>query len=273
MKLSLKMLFAVLTISCMVALVYQERQNLARLSEQNAELSQKIEGYPKHLETTLPLVKKSVVPDHELDKVYAQVVAYRELENQNFIDAEVAKANTVSILHIPELEYDWKRFEILVPPGKLANLQIFASPNPFSGGIEKALEKSVFALSKTVNMPLAEGIWSLKIQPVEDTPEERNGVWNLTVNGELVATTEAEESGLSGQNVIWDFSEKKKTGLTLRHQNVRDRVSRPFEPSEAYVEFAAIYSTDFYKQLATQPDAQPTYLVFAISIEGGEANE
>ena len=78
---------------------------------------------------------------------------------------------------------------------------------------------------------------------------------------------------MSGQNVIWDFSEKKNTGFTLRHQNVHNWVSRPLEPSEAYVEFAAIYSTDFYKQLETQPGARPTYLVFAISIEGAEANE
>ena len=50
-------------------------------------------------------------------------------------------------------------------------------------------------------------------------------------------------------------------------QNIHKLAAHFLEPDKPYLEFAAIYSTEFYKKLASDPGSRPTYLKFALSID------
>lgn len=265
MRLSLKTLFGVLTISCLVALVFQEEKRADDLIERNIELKAEIAGFAPNLETSLEYLRIAAKPDQELISFHAKALEILDAEYQAFLNSQTKDANSVGIIHLPEMELSWKQFAIFVPEGQSVSFQVFASDNPFEGRIKDALTQSVFALSKTVNIQLEPGIALLKILPDAEEDEKADGIWNLELNGKVVATVDASESGFNAQNLIWLMSNQKF--LTLRHQNIHKLAAHFLEPDKPYLEFAAIYSTEFYKKLDSDPGSGPTYLKFALSID------
>ena len=269
MRLSLKALFAILTISCLTALVYQEKNRIRELADRNAELNTEIAGYAPNLEKSLEYLRIASRPDEALVALHGKALEIREAEQQEYLTAQTKDAKTVGVIHLPDLEKAKKRFAIFVPKNKRVSFQVFASNNPFEGKLKDALAESVFDLSKTIDVRLESGLSNLTLRPsAQQSENEDTGiVWNLGLNGEVIATVESKESGFSGGNLIWLMSKQKF--LTLRHQNISKLAAYFLEPQEAYLEFAAVYSTDFYKKIGLDNNsgAQPTYLKFALSIE------
>ena len=239
MKFSLKAIFAILTIACLSALVYQQWQRIESLNQREKDLQSQLESFDPKVEQDLPMLQLAAQPNREFEAVFSQVETANKQTNNEFGKQALNTPDNVSIAHLPELSPVRKSFSIFIPESKNAELQIFATADFFGGDLKTATTESPFNLNQNTSVKLRAGLSQLSLQASADDPD----VWLFMLNDKTICQAQLKDQNLN-KNMIWLMGNKNFLG-SLRHESIDRRVMHVCKNDESKIEFASFYTEEF----------------------------
>lgn len=160
MKFSLLGAFAVLTLSCLAALVYQQMLSNSALANERDALIAKISTYDSGLEQNVSRIRKSAAFSPRSTELHPTATAKFELAAKKLVE-NAKNFEVLAVTSLPSLNEAWgQEFLIFVPKG----LQYSLDFDTF----EDDVVSPFFTLQNRVECELPEGLTRLRVECKDD---------------------------------------------------------------------------------------------------------